>query len=214
MLSLFLALAQIVITGPPATNPPPQPADYIFSGQDYPTDAVRNHWEGTVLVDVLIGTDGSPKSCAIVKSSGHRLLDDTTCNLIMTRAKFAPPKDKSGNPTEEHFQPPKVTWRLAPAPAAVRPMQGAANLVTLFSSNDYPKEAMKNHWEGAAIVDLTVSADGRVSACNVVQSSGYEALDNKTCEIFKTRARFQPAKSSTGRAVETVVRTQPINWKL
>ena len=103
---------------------------------------------------------------------------------------------------------------LVPPNAPVQPMEGAANLVTIFSADDYPKEALRKHWQGAAVVDLTVSANGRVSACKVVQSSGHAVLDSKTCEVFETRARFAPAKDSTGQPMETVVRTPPITWKL
>jgi periplasmic protein TonB len=113
MLPLFLALAQIVITGPPPPGPPPSRAQHgIFSGYDYPSEAVRNRWEGTVVVDLLVSGDGSPKSCSILKSSGHQLLDDTTCNLIMTRAKFIAAKDKAGNAVESRYRPPSVEWRL------------------------------------------------------------------------------------------------------
>jgi TonB family protein len=112
MVAFLLALAQITITGPPPPGQPPSERNYIFSGYDYPSEAVKNHWEGTVIVDVLVGTDGAPKSCSIVSSSGHQLLDDTTCTLIMSRAKFIADKDKDGKAVESHFRPPSVTWRL------------------------------------------------------------------------------------------------------
>ena len=95
----------------------------------------------------------------------------------------------------------------------VQPMEGAANLVTIFRSQDYPPEAAKKHWQGAVVVDLTVDTDGHVAACNVVRSSGYAVLDDKTCEVFRVRARFQPAKNSAGMPIQAVVRTPPIAWK-
>ena len=113
MLPFILTLAQITITGPPPSQgSPPQQGGYIFSAYDYPPEAVRNRWEGSVIVDVLVGKDGSPKSCSIVKSSGHQLLDDTTCGLIMSRAKLVPETDEAGRAIESHFQPPSVTWQL------------------------------------------------------------------------------------------------------
>lgn len=113
MFSVILALAQITITGPPPPGPPPpQPKRYIFSGYDYPPEAVTNHWQGTVVVDLVVGADGSPKSCATIKSSGHPLLDDTTCGLLMSRGKFTPETDKNGRAIESHFRPPSVKWRL------------------------------------------------------------------------------------------------------
>ena len=60
--------------------------------------------QGTVVADLLIGTDGTPKSCTIIKSSNHQVLDDTTCTLLVTRAKFAPTIDKkTGRPIEDHY---------------------------------------------------------------------------------------------------------------
>jgi TonB family protein len=113
MLPFVLALAQIVITGPPPPGPTPsQPEHHIFSSYDYPPEAVKNRWEGTVVVDVVVGADGAPKSCSIIKSSSHQLLDDTTCRLIMSRAKFVAEKDRAGNAVESHFRPPSVQWRL------------------------------------------------------------------------------------------------------
>jgi protein TonB len=115
MIPVVLAFAQIVITGPPPPAAPPAgPHHYVFSNYDYPIEAVKNHWEGTVVVDLVVAADGSPTSCSIVQSSGHQLLDETTCNLIMSRAKFAPGRDKAGNPIESHSRSPSVTWRLNP----------------------------------------------------------------------------------------------------
>ncbi|QNM81916.1 energy transducer TonB [Sphingomonas sabuli] len=114
MLIAFLAaMSQIIIIGPPPAGPPPPESDgHIFSGHDYPADAMKNRWEGTVVVDLLIGADGLPKKCSIVESSRHKLLDDTTCALIMRRAKFIPKTDSYGNPVPTHMQPPAVVWKL------------------------------------------------------------------------------------------------------
>jgi protein TonB len=84
----------------------------------------------------------------------------------------------------------------------------------LFEASDYPPEARRSGWEGSVIADLTVTAKGRVSQCVVGESSGYAVLDQATCTILTTRAKFYPAKDRSGNAVEDVVRTPPINWAL
>ena len=84
----------------------------IFTYDDYPAEAVRNRWQGTVGTELTVGPDGSPTACRITKSSGYKVLDDKTCELLMTRAKFMPPKDKDGKPKEDIFQVPPVTWAL------------------------------------------------------------------------------------------------------
>ena len=112
MLAILIALAHIVITGPPPPGLPPATEKGILSSYDYPAEAVRERSEGTVVVDVLVGVDGSPKSCSITKSSGHKSLDLTTCNVIMSRAKFTAKKDEAGKAIEGHFGPLTVEWRL------------------------------------------------------------------------------------------------------
>jgi protein TonB len=80
--------------------------------------------------------------------------------------------------------------------------------------DDYPIEAVQHRWQGTVVADVTISAEGRVNACKIVQSSGYDVLDAKTCEIMTNRARFMPAKDAQGRATVDVVRTPPIVWRL
>jgi protein TonB len=85
---------------------------------------------------------------------------------------------------------------------------------TLFSVDDYPKEAVRHGWQGNVVVDITVSAEGQVSACKVVQSSGHQVLDDATCRIMFERARFIPAKDKDGKPVEDHFRTPPVTWRL
>jgi protein TonB len=94
------------------------------------------------------------------------------------------------------------------------PEAGGHNASGLFSMDDYPIEAVQHRWQGTVVADVTVSAEGRVSACKIVQSSGYDVLDAKTCEIMTKRARFVPAKDAQGRPTVDVVRTPPIVWRL
>jgi len=84
----------------------------IFTYDDYPAEAVLNRWQGTVGTELTVGPDGSPTACRITKSSGYKVLDDKTCELLMTRAKFLPAKDKDGKPKEDIVQVPPVTWAL------------------------------------------------------------------------------------------------------
>lgn len=109
MLLLFLAQA---VTPPPAVQPPKPKA--IFSRDDYPKEAVRNGWEGTVVADLSVNKKGRVSACRIVKSSGYTVLDRTTCNLLFRRAKFTPATDDNGDPTEDTFRTPPIDWRLQP----------------------------------------------------------------------------------------------------
>ena len=94
-----------------------------------------------------------------------------------------------------------------------RPVKAKADLVSLFSTDDYPLESSRNGEEGTVAVVLRVSKEGRLSDCIVEYSSGFPALDTQTCRIFWQRAQFEPARDSSGRPVESAWR-QRIRWEL
>ena len=60
-------------------NPPP----------DYPPLAVRQGWQGTVLLRVRVLTTGAVESVEVVRSSGKKLLDDAAIHTV-ERWVFAP----------------------------------------------------------------------------------------------------------------------------
>lgn len=86
-------------------------ASYL-SNDDYPVEALRNGWEGDVVIKLHVGVDGRAHSCRIVTSSGYPLLDNQTCYLMLVRARFAPAKDEDGKPMEDDVLLPPIKWRL------------------------------------------------------------------------------------------------------
>ncbi len=100
-----------------------------------------------------------------------------------------------------------------PPPRKVQPARAKANLVSLFSDEDYPASAVRAGESGATGFRLDVGTNGRVSACTVTSSSGSSALDSTTCRLLRSRARFTPATDSTGAATTDTV-TGRIVWRL
>jgi protein TonB len=94
-------------------------------------------------------------------------------------------------------------------PTRARPTFGA-----LLSAADYPREAARRGWEGNVVADLTISPEGRVSACKIVTSSGHGMLDDATCRIMLKRAKFRPASDKQGRPVADTLRTPAIEWRV
>ncbi|HEU0310566.1 MAG TPA: energy transducer TonB, partial [Sphingomicrobium sp.] len=94
-----------------------------------------------------------------------------------------------------------------------RPVKAKANLVSLFSTEDYPLESIRNREAGTVAVVLRVGRDGRLVDCVIEQSSGYPALDSQTCRVLWLRARFVPARNKDGVPVESAWR-QRIRWEL
>lgn len=96
---------------------------------------------------------------------------------------------------------------------AMHPSRAKATLVSLFSADDYPQEAIRKLEQGTVAVRLDIARNGAVSSCGVTQTSGSVALDLATCSILKERAQFTPARDSGGRATTDYTYTR-IRWVL
>ena len=79
---------------------------------DYPIEAVAHGWEGTAVAELSIDADGHVSSCRIMTSTGHKVLDDATCEQLLHQAIFKPARDDSGKPIASKFTTPPITWRL------------------------------------------------------------------------------------------------------
>lgn len=56
----------------------------------YPRDALRKRLQGTVVLDVHVGSDGRPVQVLVVTSSGHRALDRAAQQQVMRAWRFRP----------------------------------------------------------------------------------------------------------------------------
>ena len=73
----------------------------IVTPQDYPESALEMNAQGTVFFRLTVGADGLVKNCQVTKSSGYRVLDETTCRVIMRhKLHFKPVVDQNGHPVE------------------------------------------------------------------------------------------------------------------
>ena len=104
-----VALAQnpLAVTHPKITGGP------IFHADDYPMEARNNRWSGTDVADVTINARGTVDQCKIVQSSGHKLLDDTFCSILIKRGRFKPAQDKDGNAVADTIRTPPMTWEVS-----------------------------------------------------------------------------------------------------
>lgn len=98
----------------------------------------------------------------------------------------------------------------APVPAAV-PARAVQFLSNLVSRSDYPAEAARLRQQGLVRYELTIGTDGIPLSCRVLSSSGSPSLDEATCRVMRTRARFIPARDAAGRRTIDRVR-HSINW--
>ena len=99
-----------------------------------------------------------------------------------------------------------------PAPRSELQAPAQANLALFFSNDDYPVPARINEEEGTVGAVIAVASDGRVEGCYVAASSDSSGLDEETCRIIRRRARFTPARLSSGRPVADFVAVR-IRWE-
>jgi protein TonB len=95
----------------------------------------------------------------------------------------------------------------------VEPQSVSGNLQGLIRSSDYPQSALDNEEQGTVSVVLSIGTTGRVTSCSVAGSSGSSTLDRTTCRILQSRAKFSPARDSTGNPTTGTFR-QRITWRL
>jgi TonB family protein len=85
----------------------------------YPKRALAAREEGLVGFIVKIDAAGSPTSCQVTHTSGHQLLDQETCQLIMVHANFKRPEGISLS--QQRSYEGVVNWKLPSTPLAAVP---------------------------------------------------------------------------------------------
>jgi len=107
--------------------------------------------------------------------------------------------------------------REPPTPATAAPVAVPARavrwLIHYIGTRDYPAEARRLHQQGRVAYEMTIGFDGRPLSCRVIDSSGSPSLDEATCRIMRSRARFHPARDAFGNPTIDRIR-HSINWIL
>jgi len=57
---------------------------------NYPDEAKRGRISGSLLLDVAVNQDGSLRNVTVLRSSGHKVLDDAAVRIVRLAAPFAP----------------------------------------------------------------------------------------------------------------------------
>ncbi len=84
----------------------------FFSHNDYPLQALRSGHSGATVVRLDITPEGRVAQCSLLQSSGHRSLDEQTCDVILRRGRFHPALDSTGAPTTAPLVA-RVQWNVA-----------------------------------------------------------------------------------------------------
>lgn len=97
--AVAIAPAAHLATPPPPANQPPARAiqfnPNVGDGGSYPAPlypgaAQRNHYEGTVMVEIAVEASGEISQVRVFKSSGFGVLDDAAMDVVKHRWRFPP----------------------------------------------------------------------------------------------------------------------------
>jgi protein TonB len=83
----------------------------------------------------------------------------------------------------------------------------------LITEPDYPVAAVQAMQQGTVRFRVDVNAQGRVTNCTILRSSGSSILDATTCQLMQRRARFTPATDANGNPAPASLDEQ-YTWKL
>lgn len=75
------------------------------------------------------------------------------------------------------------------------------NTADWVTSDDYPAAAKRRGELGTVSYLLSIDPAGAVTACKITGSSRVAVLDETTCRLLTERARFAPARDTSGNAV-------------
>lgn len=113
-----------------------------------------------------------------------------------------PPNGQTPMLFSGYYEVKLADWRTREKARAVprnRPARPLSDPRKWITENDYPSSAFRARREGAVRYRLYFGVNGRVSRCDIIQSSGHVDLDDATCENARRRAKFVPA--TNGNAV-------------
>lgn len=82
----------------------------------------------------------------------------------------------------------------------------------LATPANYPQAALRARKSGVVIFRAIVDAKGNVTKCSVVESSGTKELDDQTCALVASKARFRPAIAADGSKV-TAPLVEAMMWQ-
>lgn len=74
---------------------------------------------------------------------------------------------------------------------------------------DYPKAATRAGVEGTTLLNLQLDPSGRLIGCSTARSSGSQDLDERACELYRQRGRFELRG-----ATQPVTAQAPVKWML
>lgn len=123
--------------------------------------------------------------------------------------------EKTGESHEVEVIPIPTTTYTPPTSLGIKPKAAAPRNepARWATTDDYPSRDLREGNEGTAIFRAIVGSNGRVSACEIIRSSGHPGLDAATCKAVTSRARFEPATDENGEKMVGTY-TNSVRWQI
>lgn len=141
--------------------------------------------------------DPQPK-LDLTHSDDHQTIVDKSDHVEVTPTPTA---------TYTPYTPPVVP-RFTPKAASPKNNPGGWAL-----TDDYPPRDLREGNEGITSFRVSIGANGRVSGCEIVRSSGHPGLDAAACKTVTARARFAPATDENGDATVGTY-SNSVRWQI
>lgn len=208
-----VAATALVLTAPASAGVAPprltNPGAWLQK-REAPEGTLRKGERALTALDLTIAPDGSILTCDIALSSKSSALDQYACASFKQNARYEALKTAGENNMPRRrrdfwvWDAAKDADDSASEAVAAMPGSGAATWVT---TDDLAKGVLARDQVVVSNVALTISPDGRVTACDVTLPSERPELDQRACDLMSTRAHYRPARGPDGRP------TQGVDWK-
>ncbi len=165
----------------------------------YPPDLRARGITGTVLLLVLVDTEGQVRRSAVWESSGYDAFD-TVAKSVASNMRFVPAQSSSG-PVAVQIEVP-VRFRLKQdVPAApelisydVKPAFLNAAEANRVLEALYPARLKSSKIGGRTVLWVYVGVDGHPEQVRLMESSGYEEFD-RAADLASRVMVFRPAEA-------------------
>jgi TonB family protein len=109
----------------------------------------------------------------------------------------------------------RTYWNMGEASATVAvPAKPRTDVRLLFSSADYPSDALAYGQEGSAVLMLLIDETGAMKSCQVVRAEGAPVFDAMGCQVLLDRAKFSPALDIRGKPMRSVYTSPRVVFRM
>lgn len=165
----------------------------------YPPDLRDRGVTGTVMLLVMVDTEGGVRRAAVWESSGHEAFDEVA-ESVSANMRFVPARGPSGPMAVQILVP--VDFKLkqdVPAAPELVAYDVKPELVNAYEANRvldlmYPQRLAESKIGGRTVLWVFVGADGYVQQARVMESSGYEEFD-RAAGLAARVMEFRPAQA-------------------